>query len=165
MVKGVKLCRAWNYDIVRYADGTVADPRAGAGRQLHRTPSDPIPTSARSTPASTAPSGSPPIWSRWGRSSTRPRRTTPGSAALDPDNPHTIYISTIYRSARRHDQDAGKREICEGVTCDNGATFTWTPLTARSTMDNIRPIVPKWDANHTALVWLRGTYTSAQSYV
>ena len=31
-------------------------------------------------------------------------------------------------------------------------------------MDNIRPIVPKWDASHTALLWLRGTYSTAQSY-
>jgi len=31
-------------------------------------------------------------------------------------------------------------------------------------MDNIRPIVPKWDGNHTALLWLRGTYSTAQQY-
>ena len=53
----------------------------------------------------------------------------------------------------------GKREIWRGTTCDNGATFMWTQVTARSTMDNIRPIVPKWDASHTALLWLNGTYT------
>jgi hypothetical protein len=31
-------------------------------------------------------------------------------------------------------------------------------------MDNLRPVVPKWDTEHTALLWLRGSYTSAQSY-
>ena len=31
-------------------------------------------------------------------------------------------------------------------------------------MHNIRPIVPKWDSSHTALLWLRGSYTSAQNY-
>jgi hypothetical protein len=31
-------------------------------------------------------------------------------------------------------------------------------------VDNLRPVVPKWDADHTALLWLKGTYTSAQSY-
>jgi hypothetical protein len=31
-------------------------------------------------------------------------------------------------------------------------------------MDNIRPIVPKWDSSHTALLWLRGTYSTAQMY-
>ena len=57
----------------------------------------------------------------------------------------------------------GKREIWRGTTCDNGASFKWTPVTANSTKDNIRPLVPKWDASHTALLWMRGTYTSAQS--
>jgi hypothetical protein len=37
-------------------------------------------------------------------------------------------------------------------------------VTARSTVDNIRPIVPKWDSTHTALLWLNGTYTTAQNY-
>jgi hypothetical protein len=31
-------------------------------------------------------------------------------------------------------------------------------------VDNIRPIVPKWDSSHTLLLWMKGTYTSAQSY-
>jgi len=38
------------------------------------------------------------------------------------------------------------------------------PVTANSTKDNIRPIVPKWDASHTALLWMQGTYSSAQTY-
>jgi anaerobic selenocysteine-containing dehydrogenase len=25
-------------------------------------------------------------------------------------------------------------------------------------MDNLRPLVPKWDDPRTALVWMRGTY-------
>jgi hypothetical protein len=29
---------------------------------------------------------------------------------------------------------------------------------------HIRPIVPKWDSSHTVLLWMQGTYTSAQSY-
>ena len=31
-------------------------------------------------------------------------------------------------------------------------------------MDNLRPIVPVWDADHTALVWMRGTYRSMHDY-
>jgi hypothetical protein len=31
-------------------------------------------------------------------------------------------------------------------------------------MDNLRPIVPVWDAEHTALVWMRGTYRSMHDY-
>ena len=46
----------------------------------------------------------------------------------------------------------------------NGTTFKWTPVTANSTKDNIRPIVPKWDASHTALLWMQGTYSTAQSF-
>ena len=49
-----------------------------------------------------------------------------------------------------------------GVTCDEGQTFNRSAMTANSTMDNLRPIVPKWDASHTALLWMRGTYTTAQ---
>jgi hypothetical protein len=33
-----------------------------------------------------------------------------------------------------------------------------------SQMDNLRPIVPIWDADHTALVWMRGTYRTMHDY-
>ncbi len=51
-----------------------------------------------------------------------------------------------------------------GVTCDKGATFTWAPITQNSTVDNIRPIVPEWDSTHRLLLWLKGNYSTAQSY-
>ena len=86
-----------------------------------------------------------------------------GLSALDPDDPHTIYVSTFY-DPNDDTTKSTKREIWRGTTCDNGATFKWTPVTARSTVDNIRPIVPKWDSSHTALLWLNGTYTTAQNY-
>jgi len=86
-----------------------------------------------------------------------------GLSAFDPDDPHTIYVSTFF-DPRDDTTKSTKREIWRGTTCDNGATFSWTPVTARSTMDNIRPIVPKWDSSHTALLWLRGTYMTAQNY-
>ena len=78
-------------------------------------------------------------------------------------DPRTIYVSTFF-DPRDDTTKSTYREIWRGTTCDNGTTFTWTPVTARSTMHNIRPIVPKWDSSHTALLWLRGTYTSAQNY-
>jgi hypothetical protein len=86
-----------------------------------------------------------------------------GLSALDPNDPNTIYVSTFYDPSNDTTMSS-KREIWRGTTCDKGATFTWTPVTARSTMDNIRPIVPKWDGSHTALLWMRGTYVSAQGY-
>jgi hypothetical protein len=82
---------------------------------------------------------------------------------LHPNDPRTIYISTTI-DPRDDTTDLGKHEIFQGTTCDNGTTFTWTPITARSTRDNLRPIVPAWDASHTALLWFRGTYTTAQQY-
>jgi hypothetical protein len=56
-----------------------------------------------------------------------------------------------------------KRELYQGITRDNGATWQWTAITQGSTMDNIRPVVPKWDKHPTALLWLRGIYASAQT--
>jgi hypothetical protein len=88
-----------------------------------------------------------------------------GLAALDPRNPNVAYISTdadpvsgapLVSSAdgRRH------RELYRGTTPDSGATWKWEPLTANSTADNLRPIVPKWADPRTALVWMRGAYRS-----
>jgi hypothetical protein len=55
-------------------------------------------------------------------------------------------------------------ELFEGVTTDGGQTWTRRAITADSIADNIRPIVPIWDSEHTALLWLRGTYTSYKDY-
>jgi hypothetical protein len=88
-----------------------------------------------------------------------------GLAALDPNDPDVIYISTdadpstgaplVSRAdGRRH------RELFRGVTTDAGATWRWEPLTAHSTADNLRPIVPRWSDPRTALVWMRGAYKS-----
>jgi BNR repeat-containing family member len=86
-----------------------------------------------------------------------------GLGAIDPQNTSVVYISTDA------DPVAGKplvsaadnqrhREIFRGVSPDNGRTWKWTPVTANSTMDNLRPLVPVWPDPRTALVWMRGTY-------
>ncbi len=87
-----------------------------------------------------------------------------GLGAVHPDNLHVIYISTSYDPRTDEGEFSGTKEIWKGVTCDDGATFTWEPVTANSTQHQMRPVVPKWDVNHTALLWLSGTYSSAQSY-
>jgi hypothetical protein len=164
-VKSVKLCRMWNHDIMRYADGTIAVLGQGRADNCTGTPSGSDPDKRM-------------IYSRYDGSSWKTtylvkagpklyasEEDYTGLSALDPDDPHTIYISTPYDP--RDDTtitSGGKREIWRGTTCDNGATFTWTQVTARSTSDNIRPIVPKWDSSHTALLWLKGSYSSAQTY-
>jgi len=94
-----------------------------------------------------------------------------GLGACHPNDPNTIFISTRYdpRAVQPGVFDTNqpysdKRELWKGATTDHGASFTWTPITEKSLRDNFRPIVPAWDANNTALLWFRGTYTSAQIY-
>ena len=94
-----------------------------------------------------------------------------GLAAIDPQNPSVVYISTntdpktgapLISTAdqKRH------WEIYRGLTTDDGATFTWTPLTQNSASDNLRPIVPLWKEaqGRTILLWLRGTYRRYTDY-
>jgi hypothetical protein len=87
-----------------------------------------------------------------------------GLATLDPNDPDVVYISTdaepstgaplVSRAdGRRH------HELYRGTTQDSGATWRWEPITANSTVDNLRPLVPKWADRRTAIVWMRGTYT------
>jgi hypothetical protein len=40
--------------------------------------------------------------------------------------------------------------------------WTWTPFTRNSTMDNLRPVIPKWNDQRTAIVWMRGAYVANQ---
>jgi len=159
-IGGVKLEHAWNHDIVRYADGTIAI--LGQARVTGTGSDDPDKrmlyfrfdgTSWKSTYLVKA-----------GTKLYADEQDYTGLGALVPDDPTTIYISTPYNPTTDTMASGGKREIWRGTTCDNGATFKWTPVTANSTKDNIRPIVPKWDASHTALLWMKGTYTSAQKF-
>jgi hypothetical protein len=87
-----------------------------------------------------------------------------GNGALVPGDPNTVYISTQYdpRDATGATTTT-RREIYKGVTPDGGANWNWSAITSGSSVDNLRPIVPAWDADHTALVWFRGTYSSAQN--
>jgi hypothetical protein len=81
-----------------------------------------------------------------------------GLAALHPDRTDTIYVSTkIHPSSGAA---TSRYEIYRGVTPDGGASWAWTAITQNSSVDNLRPIVPAWDAQRTALLWMRGTYSS-----
>jgi len=86
-----------------------------------------------------------------------------GLSAVHPDDPNVVFVSTT--SDPRDDETTfPKHEIFMGVTCDSGATWKWAPITQGSSVDNLRPIVPKWDADHTLLLWLRGDYVTSQQY-
>jgi hypothetical protein len=159
-INGVVLDHMWNYDIMRYADGSIAI--LGQGRVAGSGTTDPDKrmiyarfdgTSWKTTYLVKA---GPKLYSS--------EEDYTGLGALDPDDPTVIYVSTIYDPRDETKTPSAKHEIYQGTTCDNGATFTWTPITQNSTVDNLRPIVPQWDSTHEALLWLKGTYTSAQSY-
>jgi hypothetical protein len=156
----VKMSHAWNADLVRYDDGTIAAIWTARANTTTDTNNNDLRLLYARYDGTT--------WKLTYLGKAGPKlyaaeQDYTGLGAVHPDDPHTIYISTTF-DPRDDKTNLGKHEIFQGTTCDNGATFTWTPLTARSTVDNLRPIVPKWDASHTALLWLRGTYTTAQIY-
>jgi len=164
MIKqGVSLCRMWNHDIMRYPDGTIVITRQGRAESCDGTPSGSDPDKRI-------------IYARWNGTSWKStylvkagpklyadEEDYTGLSAIHPDNPNVIFVSSNY-DPRDDMTKTNKKELYMGITCDGGATFTWAPLTSGSTVDNIRPIVPKWDSSHTLLLWMKGTYTSAQSY-
>ncbi len=88
-----------------------------------------------------------------------------GLVALHPNDPNTVFISTDADPATGKPLVSaadGKRhyEIFRGETSDGGVHWRWQPITANSTVDNLRPLVPKWKDDRTALVWMRGpSYT------
>ena len=54
-------------------------------------------------------------------------------------------------------------ELFDGHRQPDG-TFAWTPLTANSTVDNIRPVMTSSSSGATALAWMRGRYTTFTDY-
>lgn len=81
-----------------------------------------------------------------------------GLAALHRERTDTIFVSTKIDPTTN--ATLPHFEIFRGVTPDQGATWAWTAITSDSSVDNLRPIVPAWDADRTALLWFRGTYTT-----
>lgn len=86
-----------------------------------------------------------------------------GLGTMDPTDPDTIYISTPI-DPRDGMTTTLAHEIYKGMTHDGGASWSWTPITERSTHHNIRPVVPQWDDHHTAILWLRGKMRRSQDY-
>jgi len=159
-VGGVALNHAWNADLVRYDDGTVA--AIWTARVVGTSADDP--DKRLMYARFDGDSWKLTYLARAGTKLYDSEQDYTGLGALDPNNPEVIYISTPYDPRTDEGTFTGKKEIWKGVTCDGGTSFDWVPVTANSSMDNLRPIVPQWDATHRALLWMRGTYTSAQSF-
>ena len=95
-----------------------------------------------------------------------------GGVALVPGDPDTIFISTnAHPATGAHLSNAdGRRhwEIFHGRrSAEAGAApsdWRWTPRTLDSTMDNLRPIVPRAEGREPILLWLRGTYRAYTDY-
>jgi hypothetical protein len=161
----VAISNSWNSDVVRYDDGTLGLIWTGRVGSTDLKQSD---TDLRllygrfdgkSWTLTYLVQAGPKLY---GKPPGDDEQDYTGLGALDPDDPTTIYISTPYDPNTDKMGAGGKREIWRGTTCNNGATFQWTPVTANSSKNNYRPIVPKWDAQHTVLLWMQGTYTDAQ---
>lgn len=155
-VNGIFMTRCWQSDLMRYDDGTIAilfEARANESIQDHRNFYARFDgTSWKTTYIGKA-----------GGPMYADEQDYTGLGALSPDHPNRIYLSSPYNPGN----DAStpkKREIWRGLTTDNGATWKWEAVTSNSTVDNFRPIVPKWKPGKEALLWFRGTYQTAQIY-
>ncbi len=94
-----------------------------------------------------------------------------GLAAIVPHDPRFVFVSTnahpvhgaplvSARDGRRH------WEIWRGFTADGGHSWRWEAVTADSTEDQIRPIVPRSakGASRATVLWLRGSMKSYSNY-
>ena len=87
-----------------------------------------------------------------------------GNGALVPGDSNTVYISTQYDPRDASGQTTTTwREIYKGVTSNGGADWNWSAITENSTVNNLRPVVPDSYGGDRAVIWFRGTYTSAQN--
>lgn len=155
-VNGVEMGRCWQHDIARYDDSTIVilfKARADDKKDDHRN------FYARFNGTK---------WSVHyiGKAGTffyGNEHDYVGLGSVNPDDPNRIYLSTAYNPGDDNAKPSSKREIWRGTTTDQGATWEWEPVTANSSRDNFRPIVPKWKPGKEALLWFRGNYITAQN--
>lgn len=153
-VNGITMNHCWQSDIVRYDNGTIAilfKARANGSKNDHRNFYARFDGSTWKTT----------YIGKAGKLIYSTEGDYTGLGALCPDDPNRIYLSSPFDPGNDNSQ-AGKREIWRGTTNNKGASWKWEAVTAHSSEDNFRPIVPKWKAGKEALLWFRGTYTTAQ---
>jgi hypothetical protein len=92
-----------------------------------------------------------------------------GLVALDPHDRNFVVISTNAHPQTGAPLDSkadGRRhwELFRGRTRDGGQSWTWTPITSDSTVDNLRPIIPEWAGQQRIILWTRGVLRSYNDY-
>jgi BNR repeat-containing family member/FG-GAP-like repeat len=91
-----------------------------------------------------------------------------GLMALDPRDAGHVVISTDANpttGAPLVSATDGRRhwELFDGRLRRDGS-YAWTPLTANSTQDNLRPVMTAGPGGASALAWMRGRYTTYTDY-
>lgn len=172
---GVALTHAWTTDLRRFADGTLvalmtarADDTAGTTTARHAWDApdhevDPIdhrfvravlrPGSGQWEVAHLAEAG-PQLFPH--------EEDYTGLATLDPEDPDSLWISTVVDP--RSGASLAHHEIFHGHTADDGTSWTWTPVTEDSAVDNMRPIAVPGDPSRSVLAWYRGALRTSQEY-
>jgi hypothetical protein len=94
-----------------------------------------------------------------------------GGICVDPVEPNVIYISSNAQNPFDLSDttnvllSASQRyELWRGVTADGGLTFTWSQITSNSTVDNLRPYIPRRNGGERSVLWFRGNYSTYTSY-
>ncbi|MDF1837587.1 MAG: BNR-4 repeat-containing protein [Planctomycetota bacterium] len=85
-----------------------------------------------------------------------------GLVALHPRDPNVLVLSTPIDPRDR--ARLKNYELFMGRTADAGAHWTWSPITWESGKDNLRPVIPDWDGENTAVLWLQGRINSYFSW-
>lgn len=163
IIDGDAMRKIWNADLVRYDDGVIAailtcrinNAQNGGDNSIN-------PDHGLIYCRYDGESWSYTYLSQAGKKMYGSEADYTGLGALDPNDPNTVFISTHVDP--RDDTELGNREIFKGLTDDNGNSWNWTAITRNSTRNNYRPIAPVWDENNTTLLWMRGTYFSAQNF-
>ncbi|WP_030162508.1 BNR-4 repeat-containing protein [Glycomyces sp. NRRL B-16210] len=160
---GERISHCWTTDIRRAADGTVAailTARAGGG-EFARGQAYP---DLRFYAARWTPGGE---WRVTELALAGPglmphEEDYTGLASIDPYDLDSVYVST--RVDPRDGKALARHEIFHARTADGGATWGWEPVTEKSEVDNLRPIVAPGDPSRVPLLWFRGTMTASQHY-
>jgi hypothetical protein len=172
MPDGMTNYRCWNSDVQRYADGTVqAIIHARINNDTGGNDSSINPNHSFFFCRYDGTNWATTYLCQAGTKMYSSEADYVGLGALSPNDPKTIFISTRFdpRAVTPGVIDtnppfATVREIWKGVTTNRGMSFMWTMVTSNSVHDNFRPIVPAWNADDVALLWFRGTYSTAQSF-